>query len=127
MGQARGRLTFLQRKLAEQPWCIYCGGTTAGTSLDHMPPIGVCDDRQRPPGMEFVACAKCHDGTRKADQIAGLMCRTFPNTVSPTAKQEMAKIFAGVRNTQTAVFKELAPSMHEVLFDRFTTRTDPGS
>jgi hypothetical protein len=118
MGQARQRQTLLQRKLAEQPWCIYCGGTTAGTSVDHMPPTGVCDDRQRPPGMEFVACSECHDGTRKADQVAGLMCRTLPNSPSPTAKQELAKILAGVRNNQPDVFNELAPSLQQLLVAR---------
>lgn len=118
MGQARQRKTLLLRKLTEQPWCIYCGGITAGTSVDHMPPIGVCDDRQRPPGMEFVACTECHEGTRKADQVAGLLCRTLPNSPSPTAKQELAKIIAGVRNNQLDVFNELAPSMQQLLTAR---------
>jgi hypothetical protein len=65
--------------LAEQPWCIYCGGATPGSSVDHMPPIAVCDDKLRPVGMEFIACKKCHDGSRKPDQVAGLsissLCR----------------------------------------------------
>lgn len=115
MGQARQRQTHLQRKLTEQRWCIYCGGTTLGTSLDHMPPIGMCDDRQRPPGMEFVACDECHEGTRKADQVAGLLCRTLPNSPSPTAARELAKILAGVRNNQPDVFDELAPSIEQLV------------
>ncbi len=72
MGQAQQRKSRLARMLAEQPCCVYCGGERPGSSVDHMPPIGVCDDRLRPVGMEFIACKECHDGTRKPDQVAGL-------------------------------------------------------
>jgi hypothetical protein len=118
MGQARQRKSLLQRKLSEQPWCIYCGGTTPGSSLDHMPPIGVCDDRQRPAGMEFVACSECHEGTRKPDQVAGLLCRTLPNSSSPNAQRELGKILSGLRNNQPEIFHELAPSIEQVSFAR---------
>jgi hypothetical protein len=83
-----------------------------------MPPIGVCDDRQRPAGMEFVACSACHEGTRKPDQVAGLLCRTLPNSQSFTSKQELTKIFAGLRNNQPEVFNELAPSDEQLAIAR---------
>jgi hypothetical protein len=121
MGQAQQRKSRLTRMLAEQPWCIYCGGETPGSSVDHMPPIAVCDDRLRPVGMEFIACKECHDGTRKTDQVAGLFCRVYPNSTSPTARQEIAKIFAGLRNNQPEVFNELRPTRRQLQFVRSAT------
>jgi hypothetical protein len=62
---------------SEQPWCVYCGKTSLGTSTDHMPPITVFDQRQRHKGLEFLACDDCHAGTRPLDQIAGFLCRLY--------------------------------------------------
>jgi hypothetical protein len=121
MGQARQKQTRLQRILAVQPWCVYCGGETPGSSVDHMPPIAVCDDKQRPVGMEFIACKQCHDGTRKPDQIAGLLCRAYPNSTSPTAREQFAKILAGLRNNQPEVFNELRPSRRQLRIARSAT------
>jgi hypothetical protein len=104
--------------LAEQPWCIYCGGETPGSSVDHMPPIAVCDDKLRPVGMEFIACKQCHDGTRKPDQVAGLFCRVYPTSPSPTARQQVTKMFAGLRNNQPEVFDELRPTREQLRFAR---------
>lgn len=114
MGEAQQRKSRLKRKLAEQPWCIYCGGETPGSSVDHMPPIAVCEDKQRPVGVEFVACEECHEGTRKPDQVAGLFCRVYPNSTSPTGRAQIAKSFAGVRNNQPEVFNELQPTREQL-------------
>lgn len=121
MGQARQRQSRLARMLAEQPWCIYCGGETTGSSVDHMPPIVVCEDKQRPVGMEFIACKECHDGTRKPDQVAGLFCRAYPNSTSPTGREQMAKSFTGIRNNQPEVFNELRPAREQLRFARSAT------
>jgi hypothetical protein len=93
MGQAKSRLKRMQ---SEQPWCIYCGGTTSGTSVDHMPPISVFDNRHRLKGMEYLACEPCHSGTRALDQIAGLLCRLYPDASTPEAKQEIHELLRGV-------------------------------
>ena len=71
--------------------------------------------------MEFIACKECHDGTRKPDQVAGLFCRAYPNSTSPTAQQEMARIFAGLRNNQPEVFDELRPTHQQLQFARSAT------
>jgi hypothetical protein len=125
MGQAQQRKSRLTRMLAEQPWCIYCGGATPGSSVDHMPPITVCDDKLRPVGMEFIACKECHDGSRKPDQVAGLFCRMYPHSTSPTAREQIAKIFAGLRNNQPEVFNELRPSGRQLKIARSATGVMP--
>jgi hypothetical protein len=118
MRQARYRRTLTQKKLAEQPWCIYCGGATPGTSLDHMPPIIICDDKLRPAGMEFAACKACHEGTRGLDQVAGLLCRLYPNSPSPASVQQITDLLRGIRNNHPTVYAELKPSPRQLAVAR---------
>jgi hypothetical protein len=93
---------------ANQPWCIYCGGTTLGTNVDHMPPTGLFDLRTRWEGMEYLSCEPCREGTRKMDAVAGLMSRLYatkPGT--PAIKEEIRKCFAGVGRKMPEVIKEM--------------------
>jgi hypothetical protein len=106
MGEAKRRMKRLQRMQNDQPWCIYCGGTTPGTSIDHMPPITVCDLRLRPAGLEFLACNDCHEGTRKLDQIAGVICRSFPDATTEKAREEIKALMSGLANNQPEILFE---------------------
>jgi hypothetical protein len=114
VGQARRNRTRLQRMQAEQPWCVYCGGTTQGTSVDHMPPNSVFDNRYRLDGLLFLACEDCHSATRPLDQVAGFLCRAYPGPISPLAKAEVPKIIRGLRNNVPEVWAELAPSRRQL-------------
>lgn len=107
MGQGKRRL---ERMIGEQPWCIYCGATTPGASVDHMPPITIFDNRRRPKGMEYLACDPCHNGTRALDLLAGLLSRMYPDANTPDARREVAKAFSGLRYNFPALFDELSPS-----------------
>lgn len=110
MGDAKRREKRLTKMQMEQPWCIYCGGTTLGTSVDHMPPITVCDLRQRPAGLEFLACSECHEGTRKDDQVAGFICRVFPDPASEAARAEVRALLKGLKNNQPDIMREWEPT-----------------
>ncbi len=110
MGDAKRRAKRLAKMQGEQPWCIYCGGTTAGVSIDHMPPITVCDLRQRPAGLEFLACHDCHEGTRKDDQIAGVICRSFPDPTTDATRAEVAALMKGLANNQLDILQEWRPT-----------------
>lgn len=106
MGQAKRRLERMRR---EQPWCIYCGGEAIGTSVDHMPPITMFDRRQRPKGLEFLACDDCHAGTRPLDQIAGALCRFYVQGNFGVALEEFQEAMAGVRNNFPDIIEEWQP------------------
>ena len=98
----------------EQPWCVFCGGTTRGTSIDHVPPRGVFNFKQRPKGLEFMCCTDCADGSRRTDQVAALFARFY--SVSPGTKkhrQELAKIFRAIGNNAAEVLNEM--KIEEVL------------
>lgn len=108
MGEARQNQTRMQRMQAEQPWCIYCGGTTLGANVDHMPPTGVFDLRKRLAGMEYLSCEPCREGTRKMDAVAGLMSRLYATKPATSAVQEeVRRCFAGIGRKMPEVLEEM--------------------
>ena len=107
MGQARRRL---ERMAAQQPWCVYCGCSALGTSVDHMPPITIFNNRDRPKGMEYLACEACHAGSRPLDLLVGFLSRMYPDAGTSQAQQEVADALQGLRNNYPKLFDELAPS-----------------
>jgi hypothetical protein len=108
MGQAKSRLKRMQ---SEQPWCIYCGGATLGTSADHMPPVAVFDLGQRYGDMVYLACKACHTGTRVLDQVVGFLARAYPDPVTPAAKAEVIKIVDSIKNNFPGLLEEMEPSI----------------
>lgn len=76
MGQAqqKNKLREERRKelLAKHPLCLFCGGLSPSTTIDHVPPE-VCFPRGfHPEEFEFPACASCNQGAKKHDQIFAL-------------------------------------------------------
>lgn len=101
-------LTRLQRMQSKQPWCIYCGGNTLGVNVDHMPPVGAFDLRQRWAGMEYLSCEPCRLGTEKMDLVAGLFARLYSTgPATEAAKAEIRAFFKGVGNNAPDVLKEM--------------------
>lgn len=108
MGQARQRMSRLQRMQAQQPWCIYCGGITLGTNVDHMPPTGVFDLRKRLKGMEYLSCEPCREGTRKMDAVAGPVSRLYATKpATPAVKAEILECIAGIKTHLPEVLREI--------------------
>lgn len=112
---------------ADQPWCIYCGGSESGTSVDHMPPITIFTHRLRLKGMEYLTCDPCHQGSRALDQVAGLLCRMYPNDDTPGAKQELKRIFAGIGNNFPKLLLEMAPPANHRAIARRAQNVLPGA
>lgn len=104
----------LQKLQAEQPWCVYCGMTNRGTTIDHMPPIAMFDMRQRPQGLEFLACDPCNHGSKGLDQLMSLLTRSYPDADTPEAKVETRQLMTAVSNNFPGVLEEMKPSRLQV-------------
>jgi hypothetical protein len=101
-------LTRFQRMQLEQPWCIYCGGTTPGTSIDHVPPRIAFNFKHRPKGMEYMSCDACAEGSRKLDQVAAFFVRLYSTTPGNRQhRQEIRKIVRAIGNNAREVLEEL--------------------
>jgi hypothetical protein len=107
MGEANGRRRKHQSILANEPGCIYCAGSAKATTIEHMPPIGMFNLRQRPKGLEFPTCVECNHGTRLSDLVASLMGRMWPDASTDVAQAEVKKLFSAVKNNIPGLLEEM--------------------
>jgi hypothetical protein len=97
-------------RLPAQPWCIYCGGVNKATTIDHMPPITIFDQRHRPPGLEFSACDPCNSGGRIAEKIIGFVSRICPDPATEAGRQELARHFREIARHHPTLLREMVPT-----------------
>jgi len=114
--------------LAKYPRCIYCAGLSHATTVEHMPPIMMFDQRRRPKGLEFPTCEDCNQGTRLTDLVASLLGRVYPDSETDPRKKELKKLLLAVRNNVPGLLDEMLAN--EV--DQYRARSDipnmpPGS
>jgi hypothetical protein len=107
MGEAKVKRRAHAAILESFPWCIYCGGVNPADTIEHMPPIQMFYQRQRPKGLEFPACKECNHGTKHSDLVASLMGRMYPDAGTDPAKQEVKKILSAVSNNVPGLLQEM--------------------
>jgi len=98
--------------LVDEPACIYCGGEA--TSIEHMPPIILFDNRDRPRGLEFSACEHCNAGTRLTDQVIAMLCRSLCDRDGARTAPDSAKIMLAVANNDPKTLLELQPTEEQI-------------
>jgi hypothetical protein len=104
MGEAKAKRRAHASILKAHPWCIYCGGVYPADTIEHMPPIAMFDDNQRPKGLEFPACRDCNNGTRLSDTAASLLARAYPDAKRPN---DLERLLRGVRNNIPGLLEEM--------------------
>lgn len=107
MGEAKARRKAHSEMMGRHPGCIYCADENAATTVEHMPPIAMFDQRQRPKGLEFPTCKNCNQGTRLADLVASLMGRMYPNSDSEFGRDELQKLLNAVSNNVPGLLEEM--------------------
>ena len=93
--------------LADNPGCIYCAGENIATTIEHMPPIMMFENRQRPKGLEFPACGPCNNSTGHSDLVAALLARVLPEAASDLQQRDLKKLLAAVSNNIPQVLIEM--------------------
>jgi hypothetical protein len=100
----------LKKRVGNYPFCIYCGGTEAATTVDHMPSRGMFPARRRPPGLEVPSCHDCNFNSRRLDDLVALLVSIKLERRSETEWQHyQTKLRAAGRNMME-VLRELYPT-----------------
>ena len=92
----------VQRFLASNPYCYFCGGTRRATTVDHVPPRACFPDGFMPEEFEFPACKECNEGATKQDQIFGLYAQLLDfdesKMIRPEDRAKIQKLRQGILN-----------------------------
>ena len=110
MGEASQRKRQMHAHLRAQPWCIYCGGVNEATTIDHMPPITIFNQRRRPRGLEFSACQPCNSGSRVAEKIVGLVSRMYPDPPNDAGREELKRLYREFASHHPDLLEEMRPT-----------------
>jgi hypothetical protein len=101
-----------KRILKEYPFCVYCGGTRAADTVDHMPPIGMFAKRIRLPGLEVPSCLDCNRNSRVADDVAAFFAATRMSG-SESETQHFREKVKAIANNYSHVLDEIEPSYRQ--------------
>lgn len=105
MGEASRKIRSSAAIKATEPRCIYCGSEV--DSLEHMPPVSMFRDGQRPGQMRFGTCRPCNNGTGGADAVAAMIATLHPDTLVGTWQaDEIDKRLGAVRRFAPHVLEE---------------------
>ena len=118
----------VQRFLANNPYCYFCGGTRAATTVDHVPPRACFPDGFMPEDFEFPACKECNEGATKQDQIFGFytMLLDFDEskTTRPADRAKFEKLRQGIINNYPDALPD-TPSARPVYHDGLIQTLSP--
>jgi hypothetical protein len=103
-------MALRERVLGKYPNCIFCGGTTPASTVDHVPARTIFDLRDRPGGLEFPACEPCNRGARRDEQIAAMISRVYPDAGTDAAAAELDEIMQGILNNYPGLLEEIIPT-----------------
>ncbi|MGM4958207.1 hypothetical protein ACT4MK_19295 [Bradyrhizobium barranii] len=107
MGESKLKRRAHAAVLDSCPCCIYCGGDLLATTVDHVPPIIMFEQRRRPKGLEFGSCEPCNVGTKHADLVAAMVGRSMPDSGTDAGRAEVKSIFSAVNNNIPGLLQEM--------------------
>jgi hypothetical protein len=106
MGEASRRRRSNQALLRDSPFCIFCGGTEAATTIEHCPPRMMFRGKQRPHELTFASCEQSNSGTRRSDLVASLLGRVYPDGTDVDVA-DLRKVLRAIANNVPGLLQEM--------------------
>ena len=127
MGEAKHRQKLRDQVLGRFPNCIYCGGKSVASTIDHVPPRAVFHSRHRPRGLEFPACNECNKGARIDELAVAMLSRLYPDSENELEREEITNLMRSVNNNLSGLLEEMQPSYRQKKLGRQYGYVAPGS
>jgi hypothetical protein len=102
-----------ERFLAANPTCIFCGGMTSATTVEHCPPRALFQHKHWPEGFDFAACDACNHGTGDQDAIVAMLARMDPDDAMGNADGRVPGLMKNVGNQFPEMIAKMLPSAIE--------------
>lgn len=101
-----------QKFFAEHPVCCFCGGAARAVEEDHFPSRALFRERVWPEGYAFPACARCNRATSADELIVAMLSRTRGGKEDATARTEVTRYMAAVREEFPGLLEAMRPRTH---------------
>ena len=96
--------------LDRQPLCIFCGGTTPASTVDHQPARSFFDGRVWPEGYEFPACEPCNKRSKDQEHVLTTLVRLRGEGEQNTQREvDFAKFAKAMKNNFPGLLRVLGP------------------
>ena len=95
------------------PNCVFCGGITPATTIEHCPPKSMFDNKEWPEGFEFSSCSICNQGTSDQDLIVAWMARIDFTNQSSEIDKRTEGLLKLVKNQHPKMLRRMLPSAIE--------------
>jgi hypothetical protein len=102
-----------QQFFATNPNCVFCGGSTPATTIEHCPPKAMFDNKEWPEGFEFSSCSACNNGTSDQDLIVAWMARVDFTDQSQTSDQRTEGLLKRMNLQHPNMLRKMLPSSIE--------------
>ena len=94
------------RFFAKHPFCCFCGGKVAATTIDHVPNRACFLGRAFPDDFEFPACNDCQNASRKNEMAFSFAVQMMEHDPANQDPGSWQKAIAGLANN----FREALPN-----------------
>lgn len=96
--------------LAKHPWCVFCGGASPATTVEHCPPKAMFVSKAWPETFEFPACAACNAGTKDQDAVIAMLARIHADESGGDADKRLDGLMRNVNTQFPDAVRRMMPS-----------------
>ncbi|MEH2530818.1 hypothetical protein V1277_002806 [Bradyrhizobium sp. AZCC 1588] len=107
LGQKKRRRLDL---LGREALCIFCGGTTPASTIDHQPARAFFDAKVGPEGYEFPACEPCNKKSSAHEHVLTTLVRLNGGGEQNAQREvDLAKFAKAMKNNFPGLLRVLGP------------------
>ncbi|WP_316228478.1 hypothetical protein [Bradyrhizobium sp. SZCCHNR1039] len=97
--------------LGQQPLCIFCGGATPASTVDHQPARSFFDAKLAPEGYEFPACEPCNKKSKDQEHVLTTLVRLKQDGQQNSQREvDFAKYAKAMKNNFPGLLRVLGPN-----------------
>jgi hypothetical protein len=97
--------------LGQQPLCIFCGGATPASTIDHQPARSFFDAKLAPEGYEFPACEPCNKKSKDQEHVLTTLVRLKQDGQQNGQREvDFAKYAKAMKNNFPGLLRVLGPN-----------------
>lgn len=109
MGERKSKV---ERFIKDHPKCIFCGGSTPSTTIEHCPPRSLFQNYVAPDKFEFPSCLACNNYSSDEDLIVSVIAR-MGSPAFGNSDKKLVGMMKALNRQKPNFYKSFLPSATE--------------